>query len=79
MADITTAVTNALKPLQEKLDAQQTEITNLRQLQNSGAADASQGAPPVAGATNTGKPEAPASPRVRTVTAFAAMPVFAKK
>ncbi len=61
LADITNAITTAVKPLQDKLDAQQQEITNLRQVHTSGAATAAQGAPPVSNAAPTAAPCSPAA------------------
>lgn len=63
LADIQTAMTAAMKPLQEKLDAQQAEITNLRQVHSSGAATAAQGAPPVSSAAPAAAPTAAAVER----------------
>lgn len=56
LADITNAISTAVKPLQDKLDAQQTEITNLRNLHSGGAAAAAQGAPPVSNAQPGAQP-----------------------
>lgn len=79
MQDITNAVAAAIAPLQSQLAAQQTEITNLRQLQTSGVVTASQGAAPIASAAAPENNAAAQTPRGRAVAAFAQMPIFATK
>ncbi len=82
-AAVGTAVTAAVKPLEEKITAQEKEITHLKGVKDHGLGK-SEGSPtaaapaPVAGAKKDGE-EDPATPRQRSVTALGKLPVFSGK